>query len=182
MAQLDSRSVANEIIHLASEYQKNITHLSLQKILYFVHGRYLIETEQPLIKGYFEAWPYGPVHPLIYETFKESGAENLTQQAKDKDLLTGEITIIPRPDNMDTRLYIRKEAAQYLSLSAGRLVDLAHAKNSPWDILTRGEEKRKFGLRITNDIILSSFRFHKISIDKQPRIGEPSVESPPPRD
>jgi Protein of unknown function (DUF4065) len=37
--------------------------LELQKLLYFAHAIFLIETGDPLVYGCFEAWQYGPVHP-----------------------------------------------------------------------------------------------------------------------
>lgn len=45
----------------------SITNLKLQKILYMAHMAYMGEHNgQPLIKGHFEAWDYGPVEPLVY--------------------------------------------------------------------------------------------------------------------
>ena len=37
--------------------------LELQKLMYFARAIFLIETDDPLVSGWFEAWQYGPVHP-----------------------------------------------------------------------------------------------------------------------
>jgi uncharacterized phage-associated protein len=180
MPPLDPRSVANAIIALAEEHKRPITHLSLQKILYFIHGKYLVETDYPLIDGFFEAWQYGPVHPLIYDSFKECGSGTLNRKAKKRNILTGEVEEVFPPENAEITSFIAESALPYLRISAGRLVDLSHAKNSPWDILTRqGAENRTFGMRITENIIRERFKFHKVSVSDQPRSGEPNEESPP---
>jgi len=178
--ELDPRSVANLIILAAKERRKTITNLSLQKILYFVHGRYLIEEGEPLLRGSFEAWQYGPVSLSVYDAFKHLGSQNIETYAERRNVRTGEIELVPPPSDPDLRQRIVDLSFPYLSLSAGRLVDLSHAKGSPWDRVTqdsRGE--RHFGLRITNETIEKYFRFHKIAVSVDPVAGEPNEESPP---
>lgn len=177
---LDPRSVANVIIEEARSRGLSLTHLSLQKILYFIHGKYLIESGHPLMSGYFEAWPFGPVHPLIYDAFKDRGAEPLINPATKRDLISGRTIAVEKPSDDSVSRFVRDIALPYLRLSPGRLVDLSHAKESPWDVLTRTDTgRRSYGMRITEDLIKNRFRFHKISIGVSPRIGEPNEESPP---
>ena len=45
-----------------------------QKLSFFAHGYYLASSGVPLIEGSFQAWPFGPVNPTIYEAFKHYGA------------------------------------------------------------------------------------------------------------
>lgn len=176
----DARIVANCIIELSQEYDQELTHLSLQKILYFTHGKHLIERESALVSGHFEAWQYGPVHPLIFSTFRNTRGEKITQKALKRDILTGAETELPKIEDKSTRLFIRVNAAQFLRLSAGRLVDLSHAAGSPWDVLTkRAGGSRVYGDRITNDTILRFFNRHIVSIRDQPLCGEPLDEQPP---
>ena len=57
-------------------YNWEISHLRLQKILYIAHMCHLGQTEgDPLIDGDFEAWDYGPVHPVLYRKAKIFGAD-----------------------------------------------------------------------------------------------------------
>lgn len=176
----DARAVANCIIELSQEYDQELTHLSLQKILYFIHGKHLIERNGPLVGGHFEAWQYGPVHPLIFSTFRNTRGEQIVQKARRLDLLTGVQSDVPDITDKPTRLFIRVHAAQFLRLSAGRLVDLSHAVGSPWDVLTRRDRgTRVYGDRITNDIIIKHFNRHIVSIRDKPLCGEPFDEQPP---
>lgn len=178
--ELDPRSVANLIISAATARGKKITNLSLQKILYFVHGRYLIEEGKPLVKGSFEAWQYGPVSLSVYESFKHLGSLPIETFAERRDVRTGRTERVPVPSDPDLRQKIVDLSFPYLSLSPGRLVDLSHANGSPWDRVTKSSiGGRQFGMRITNESIKSYFRFHKIAIGADPAIGEPNEESPP---
>ncbi|WP_371876759.1 Panacea domain-containing protein [Sphingomonas sp. DG1-23] len=177
---LDPRSVANLIIKLAVDHQRPVTNLSLQKILYFIHGRFLVENDEPLLDGYFEAWQYGPVHPLIYDSFKDQGSRPLIEPATRRDLLSGRQIPVDIPDNAQLCSFINEVTLPYLKLSAGRLVDLSHARGSPWDALTRQfDGTRTYGMRITEQNIKDKFRFHKVSVGKNPSVGEPHEESPP---
>lgn len=180
MRSLDPRSVANAILGVAAEYGFSVTQLSIQKIVYFVHGRYLTENDEPLVSGYFEAWKYGPVHPLIYSSFKRYGSSPIDKPAIVKDLMSGEETIVPQPTDPLIRLFIREAAVRYLRMTPGQLIDLSHAPKSPWDKVTYAQDnERKYGARISNDDIKHLFRFHKISVGLTARIGEPGEESPP---
>jgi uncharacterized phage-associated protein len=65
----DPRVVANAIIDRAAQEGQPVTHIALQKLLYFAHGLFLLRHRKPLVSGYFEAWTYGPVHPAVYGAF-----------------------------------------------------------------------------------------------------------------
>lgn len=67
---------------------KLLTHVELQKLLYFAHALHLIQRGRPLLSGNFEAWPRGPVHPAVYQAFKTSGANPIRTRAAAKDPFT----------------------------------------------------------------------------------------------
>ena len=77
----DPRSVANLLLDIADEQRLPITNLTLQKLLYFAHALFLIKTRQPLVSGYFEAWRYGPVHPLVYRAFRSAADKPIATRA-----------------------------------------------------------------------------------------------------
>jgi uncharacterized phage-associated protein len=88
-AAYDSREIANGMLDEGDRLLQPVTHLALQKLLYFAHALFLIERKRPLVSGYFEAWKNGPVHPAAYEAFKTAGrapigfrATRLTSQAQ----------------------------------------------------------------------------------------------------
>ena len=59
-----------------------LTNLQMQKMSYIAHMFYLGETDgTPLVGGTFEAWDYGPVHPVLYHALKRYGAEPVDPKA-----------------------------------------------------------------------------------------------------
>ncbi|MEA3263326.1 MAG: DUF4065 domain-containing protein [Pseudomonadota bacterium] len=180
MLPLDPRSVANLILDEAAIRGVKLTNLALQKILYFVHGRFLVEEQRPLVAGSFEAWQFGPVSLPVYEAFKHFGPNQIKDRAYKKNILTGELSPVEIPQDKNLKDRIVELAIPYLKMSPGRLVELSHASNSPWDQITGGtKRKREYGMRISNENILENFRFHKISVREFPRLGEPDEESTP---
>ena len=178
-APYDPRAIANLMLDEADRNGISLSNLALQKLLYFAHGIFLNETKRPLVKGFFEAWQYGPVHPLAYKSFRSSGGGPIHSRAEGQDALTGERRQLAQPADASIRQLVQQVLNSYGKLSAGRLVDLSHAKNSPWHhIVDKGRTSVAFGLRIPDDVILERFKFHKISIGLAPVAGEPSEDTP----
>jgi uncharacterized phage-associated protein len=50
-----------------------MTHLKLQKLLYYCQGFALVLLGRPLFENVIEAWKHGPVVPDVYHEFKEWG-------------------------------------------------------------------------------------------------------------
>lgn len=175
----DPRAVANLMLDEADRLQIKITNLALQKLLYFAHGIYLIQTKGPLVSGYFEAWQYGPVHPAAYRSFKEAGSGAIDFRARGQDPLTGEMRELGLPDDARLTSLIQQVLNSYGRMPPGRLVDLSHAKDSPWaHIVDKSRTEVAFGLRIPDNVIVERFRFHKVSVGLQPLSGEPHDDAP----
>jgi uncharacterized phage-associated protein len=172
----DSRSVINEIV--AAHPRRRITNLSAQKIVYFLHGQYLLSTRTPLVSGYFEAWEYGPVHPMLYNALRHLGSAPIDSPIMRRDIANGGWTEVPAIEDANVRRFVRQEAEPLLSLSPRQLVDLSHAPNSPWDVVTRYGNRRTWGLRLDNDVISRHFRFHKRSVGDMAH-GDGFEEHPP---
>nr|WP_244490150.1 type II toxin-antitoxin system antitoxin SocA domain-containing protein [Rhizobium sp. Root483D2] len=156
-----------------------LSNLVLQKLLYFAHGIYLVQTKLPLVSGYFEAWQYGPVHPSVYRAFREAGSTMISFRASAQDPMTGAPREMKTPS--DTRLIglIQQVLNSYGRMPAGRLVDLSHAKDSPWSyVVDKSRTEVAFGLRIPDSIVIDRFRFHKVSVGLKPLSGEPSDDTP----
>lgn len=172
----DPRAVANLILDVI---HRPITHLSLQKLLYFVHGAYLLRKKKALITGYFEAWNHGPVHPGVYNAFKEFGPNPITSRALKKDLRTGVLEGIRTPDDVELRTITEKVVRSLGSLSAGQLVKLSHAQGGAWDLVfVRSKSEHMLGLRISNELIRDRYKNHWFSAEKLEIVDEPSEDTP----
>lgn len=175
----DPRAVGNLMLDEADRLGIKLSNLVLQKLLYFAHGVYLMQTKTPLVSGYFEAWQYGPVHPSVYRAFKDAGSAAITFRAAGQDPLTGKTREITMPDDMRLVGLVQQVLNSYGRMPAGRLVDLSHAKDSPWSyVVDKARTEVAFGLRIQDTVILDRFRHHKVSIGLEPLSGEPSDDTP----
>ena len=178
-APYDARAIANLMLDEASRSNLSLTNLAVQKLLYFAHALHLIEQKLPLMTGFFEAWQFGPVHPSVYSAFRSAGAEPIRFRARKMDVLTGETSALINPDNPDVTRLIQRVLNSYGLLPTGRLVDISHAKNAPWDyIVNKSRVTVALGMRIPDSVIVERFRFHKVTVSSAPRSGEPLEDSP----
>jgi uncharacterized phage-associated protein len=176
---LDPRVAANAILSRAAYDNLPVTHIALQKLLYFAHGLFLLRHRRPLVSGYFEAWTFGPVHPAVYAAFKASGSEPIEHKARRKDLRTGQMLELPEVNDAAARRVINQTLGAYGDLTAGQLVRLSHARDGPWDVVCRTAQSRTtIGLRISNELISERFQFHKLSTCNLLDVGEPSEDRP----
>lgn len=175
----DPRAIANMIVGEGQQTGRPVTNLALQKLLYFAHALFLVERKQPLVSGYFEAWQYGPVHPTVYQAFKGAGDQPITFCASATNVLTGERTPLPSPNDAEVVDHIRRVMASYGRLTPGRLVDISHARDAPWHfVVETAKSTVAIGLRISDDVIRERFKHHKVSVDGAPKVGEPGDDSP----
>ena len=120
---LDSRHVANEFIRLSEERGSSLTHMQIQKLVYFAHARMLSLHGEPLLAQKFEAWKLGPVIRTLYDALKNNGPMQVKAaipMAMPADLSTRE---------KDT---IAWAFAKYRQLGGQELSKLTHAPDAPW--------------------------------------------------
>jgi uncharacterized phage-associated protein len=176
----DARIIANEVVDLAREFKVELTHLSLQKIVYFLHEAYLRESGVALCSGYFEAWKHGPVHPQIWSSFKAAGRAPIRHHAYGLSIDTGLPKNLPRVSNSEVRLYLASEGSRLLRIPAPRLVGLSHAREGPWDVATRDSRgQREYGARISNNLILQCRTGRLLSVRDSDANEDDLYEQPP---
>lgn len=100
-----------------------ITHLKLQKLLYYAWAWYLTLHKKKLFAGGFVAWPHGPVCVPVYKRFKDKGYAPL---------------VIKQPMNLggiaeDVQEFLDEILDDYGKYSAKKLEDLTH-KELPWQL------------------------------------------------
>ena len=154
----DARSVANAILDAAARYGFDVSNLKLQKLLYFAHGKFLLEHGAPLVRGGFEAWQLGPVHPSVYKAFKHHEGQPITDRAMSLDPVTRQLSqLAPVVDRLAVRI-IDHVVLEFGGVSPGRLVAITHAKNGPWDrTVQEAGNRANLGLKISDEVIRSYF-------------------------
>jgi uncharacterized phage-associated protein len=109
-----------------SDLGENITHLKLQKLLYYAQGFHLAWYGEPLFDDPIRAWAHGPVVNSMYQRYRDYGA-----------------TPIPDPEDFDptclddqTRELLEEVYSVYGQYSAWGLRNLTHEED-PWKDTSR---------------------------------------------
>ena len=132
----NTKSIVNYIINKALEDGVDITHLKLQKLLYFLNGYYIAVTGRPLIDNTFEAWDYGPVVPAIYHELKKYGNSPITSFINNITYADDGTIVEPAPIPTDDEVlnkifdFVWNNYGKY---SALKLSAITHKEGTPWD-------------------------------------------------
>ena len=81
---IDSTDLAYYIIN--SQKYPNLSHLKLQKLLYYIQSWHLVFFDTKLFDDDFQAWVHGPVSRKVYNTFKD---ESILHNELNPDLSKG---------------------------------------------------------------------------------------------
>jgi len=120
-------AVANYIIGHAS----SVTNLKLQKMLYYIQGFALVRLGHELFRDYMEAWTYGPVVPIVYEAFKEWGAQPIRQIVPAQEI-----------ENPTVCAFLDGLIRAMEPYSGAELVSMTHGNDTPWSKVWNGGQGR----------------------------------------
>jgi len=129
----DARAVANFFIETACREQHILTHLALQKILFFAHAWHLAKFDRPLIGQQFEAWQYGPVIRVVYDQLKDLKKKPIDRLLNKIDINSGAWIKSDYHFSEEENLFLSGLFKYYSKFHAGTLVDLTHDKDGPWE-------------------------------------------------
>lgn len=177
---LDPRSIVNGMIDYARARGLELTHLTIQKLLYFAHASYLVRYEKPLVNGSFEAWEFGPVNRVVYDALKHHGRSNVITPICRRDPFSGEESAIVPPQDLVVNDHISEVMRTWGGLPAGHLVDLSHAKGGPWHyVWEKSMRDPILGNRISDNVTIERFARLKVSVSSLPRFGDVDDEAAP---
>jgi uncharacterized phage-associated protein len=136
--------IAKYIVYVAHEFGDEITHLKLQKLLYYVQGAYLALRNEPIFEDEILAWKHGPVVRRVFDNYRSNGRAP-----------------IPRPDRKITisefdNAFISAIYDKYRKFSASQLVERTHAElpyvnSAEDDVITNDSIKDYFLHYVYND-------------------------------
>ena len=128
----DARHIANEFIRRSRQQNRLLTHMQIQKLVYFAHARMLSLHGRPLISQNFEAWQYGPVVRDLYRSLNRHGSRRVQETIPMVTEGTGSIR---------ERDIVNWSFNKYSQLSGPELSKLTHAPDAPWaKAQERGED------------------------------------------
>lgn len=118
-----AEAVARYFLHLAAKPQEAspITHLQLQKLMYYGQGWSLASRDRRLFEGRIEAWAHGPVVVGLFPVFADHGDQPIPWEMAAEDPSLSD----------DDRALIESVWEGYGRFSAWRLRQMSHAE-PPW--------------------------------------------------
>ena len=159
----DPRAVANYVLSTRRHLGLDTTNLELQKLLFFCHSNHLLATGRRIMSGHFEAWKYGPVHPIVYRAFKEYRGNTIQMHAVGVDPFTKQELPLQEISDVEERRIVMSTVSTLSKLSAGQLVDLSHRSGGAWhETVLQAQQQGVLGMRITDDTIFSCARRTKL--------------------
>lgn len=102
-----------------------VTHLRVQKLLYFAQAWHLLALERPLFNEDMQAWAHGPVVPSVFHALKEHGWQPLPLDGDSSGIDADSLEILEQVVDI------------YGDYTAKRLERMTH-EEEPW-IATRGD-------------------------------------------
>lgn len=129
-----SKEVSNYILGFQNiENNLYISHLKLQKLLYYSQAYHLAITDTALFTEDIVAWKYGPVELTVYEVYKKYKSE-LIPPAEDAKTACSQSAISANSIKVITQVM-----DAYGQLSAIGLMERTH-REAPWkDAYSKGE-------------------------------------------
>ena len=118
----DPCTVANAFIQKGIDADDHITHMEVQKLMFFAHGWMLGQYGRPLHYHQWEAWKYGPVLPVVYHNLSYFRARPINEIIRFADAFDFD----EEEQGVIDLIY-----DGFRPLGASRLSRLTHAKGFP---------------------------------------------------
>lgn len=122
----DARIVANALLTLASNDGKKLTHMKVQKLVYYCHAWMLGLYSRPLLEQPIEAWQYGPVVPDLYHSLRRYGGDAIPRQ-----ISRYEVRDDTSPFDYYEKDLIKQVWDKYGGFTAAELSRMTHDRGTP---------------------------------------------------
>lgn len=138
---------------------KPVSHLKLQKLLYFSYEKFIRLAGEKLFDDKIYAWKHGPVIETVYDAFKSYGSTDIESQDDTEVMIHSSELIAPASfakiftseHGMLAIDTIQSIVNDYAIATAWDLVELTHKEGTPWEkVFKPGQNKL-----ITDEIIIS---------------------------
>lgn len=127
-----NHSQEKEVITEDEDYEvyEGITHLKLQKLLYYAQGIYLALFDKPLFKEKIYAWKHGPVVEEVYKKYKKNGRNEINSLLTDDE----KRSMIKLERDIKAKQALELTYENFAGYTAWQLRNKTHEIGSPWDI------------------------------------------------
>lgn len=139
------------------KYYGPLSHLKLQKLLYYTEGLHLAYFGKSIITDEFEAWAHGPVSRKIYDELKDISILHKEISWKDNGQYDPEVEL-QKALTQDQYDLVCDVLNEYTVLTSRQLEDLSHSE-SPWLEARRGvQEGDRCNVNISKKTMRSYYR------------------------
>lgn len=119
---------------------KPVSHLKLQKLLYYCYADYLIKTKRQLFIDPIVAFKYGPVVEDVFHKYRYKGSSSIDYKEDEVFFIHAFTTaakpsfvrIISSNDGIEAAKSIIETLKKYIKCSASDLVEKTHKHGGPW--------------------------------------------------
>ena len=110
--------------YLAKKSEWKLSRLELQKMVYLAHMLHLGQTGRPLVRGDWEAWKHGPVHPELY--YLTVTSDSLVPKEEVFDFVQD------LPNDFEGQESLDQISNQLKPGDGWKLVDIVHWEEGAW--------------------------------------------------
>jgi uncharacterized phage-associated protein len=145
-------------LDIADQKGVPVTHLALQKIVYFCHGTAYVRFGKPLLLNKIEAWKNGPVIRELYFSFNSFGDSPISGRAEMVNFRTRRPEKIAYSFPTDVLDHLQETFKIYGPIDPWRLVAMTHKDGAPWkQVIDRAQKTANAGMRIEESLIRDFF-------------------------
>lgn len=150
--------IAQYVINYAIDLGKPVSNLKLQKLLYYIQAKFLIENNNGCFEDDIENWRHGPVVTNVYDNFKKYGNQDIEEiqtgyrafEIDDEFNFSYKKKKFKEENiELDDRELIKEVVNNLIDKDAWELVKMTHEED-PWKNTERGDI-------ITNESIYNYF-------------------------
>ena len=129
-------AIANYFVD-CSKGKSDLTPMKMQKLIFIAHGWYLAYFDEPLIEDEIQPWEWGPVIPIVYDSFRSFGNRPITKKGTNFEFDWDYFSELKKPevdkDDEQVKLFLKQVWEAYAKYSASQLSKSTHKKGTPWD-------------------------------------------------
>lgn len=113
---------------------QNVSHLKIQKLLYYIQGYHLAFFDAPIIDDNFEAWVHGPVSRNLYMKMKDGFGEffSMHDEISDENLNLEEIEKTIQDQITTDQFDVLDDVIDMLQGYSGTDLERATHREAPW--------------------------------------------------
>ncbi|TAN66821.1 DUF4065 domain-containing protein [Paraclostridium sordellii 8483] len=141
--------VAQHVVNKSIEIEKPVTHLKLQKMLYYIQAAFLVEHGEPCFNKEFENWKHGPVVPEIYSEYRRY----MNKPIKEVQEETLEMYINTNFSLSVRRIKYNKNDFKKCDLELIDKVIDSYQDENPWDMVKKTHEEDPWKETYKDEII-----------------------------